>query len=186
MNKYDSQSEFQSLVERTKKLERRLKISTVGWLMTVGLLLLPAWAWQATSASSDKLPDTLRLRQLTIVDGNGTERVVIGAPVPEPIMLGKRFTRGGKASGILLFDEEGNERSGYVTTDGYPNVLFTLDSLERQHALLLTEPHGATTFMAWDGDNSFELNVDRKSPKLKITRQGQTVFEQPAPETEKK
>ena len=182
MNNCNSQTEFQNLVERTKKLERRLKLSTFGWLLTVGLFLLPAWAWQATSASSEKLPDTLRLRQLTIVDGNGTERVVIGAPLPEPIILGKRSTRGGvNANGILLFDEEGNERSGYITTDGYPNVLFTLDSLERQHALFMTEPHGSTSLLAWDADNSFQLNLNRDSPKLKITQKGQTIFEQPLP-----
>ena len=67
-------------------------------------------------AAARKEPDTLRLRQLSIVDTNGVERVRIGAPLPEPPMLGKRFHRDGPISGILLFDAEGNERTGYATS----------------------------------------------------------------------
>jgi hypothetical protein len=171
---------LQSLEKRTRKLERWLGLSVCGWLLTFGVMVVSAWTWQVKSQPQS---DTLRLRRLAIVDENGTERVVLGAPVPEPIILGKRITRGGPASGIILFDAEGNERSGYVTTDGYPNVLFTLDSLARQHVLFMTEPQGSTALWLWDAnDNSFQLNVNDKSPRLKITRQGKVVFEQPSTE----
>lgn len=171
---------LQSLEKRTRKLERWLSLSVCGWLLTFGVMVVSAWTWQAKSQPQS---DTLRLRRLAIVDEKGIERVVLGAPVPEPIILGKRITRGGPASGIILFDAEGNERSGYVTTDGYPNVLFTLDSLARQHVLFMTEPQGSTALWLWDAnDNSFQLNVNDKAPRLKITRQGKIIFEQPSAE----
>ena len=175
--------EVRALVEYTKRLERRLRLSTFGWIF-VGVMLVGAWTWQSKSAP---ITDSLRVRRLAVVDEKGTERVVLGAPVPEPIILGKRITRGGPASGIILFDAEGNERSGYVTTDGFPNVLFTLDGLARQHVLFMTEPQGSTALWLWDAnDNSFQLNVNDKSPRLKITRQGKVIFEQPSADAEKK
>jgi len=41
-------------------------------------------------------------------------------------------------SGMLLFDAEGVERSGYATVDhGYSNVLLTWDNKNKQHAMLI-------------------------------------------------
>ena len=38
------------------------------------------------------------------VDANGTERVRIAAPLPDPIKIGKPFDRQGLVSGMLIFD----------------------------------------------------------------------------------
>lgn len=122
----------------------------------------------------------LRVRGVSVVDGNGTERVRIGAPIVEPLVLGKRFPRGGSMSGILLFDEEGNERSGYCTSDGYPNVLFTLDSLKQQHVLFLAEPQGDTALWIWNGGNSFKLSVGEDGSSLKIMQGDKPLLEVPA------
>src|SRR5262245_60511770 len=150
----------------------------VAWLLTLtGFAALEA---RGRSEAGDP-SEVLRVRGLIVVDQNGTERVRIQAPLPDPIMLGKRIPRGGQVSGILLFDEEGNERSGYVTSDGYPNVFFTLDSLAQQHVLFLAEPQGATTLRMWAGDrNVVDLGVSDEAPHLQITRQGTPVFTQPA------
>jgi hypothetical protein len=59
----------------------------------------------------------LMVKRLAIVDEKGTERVVIAAPLPDPIVQGKRVKRDGPVSGILIFDPKGNERGGYVTSD---------------------------------------------------------------------
>jgi hypothetical protein len=179
----DQDPQLQSLEKRTRKLERWLRLSVCGWLLPFSVMVVSAWTWQAKSQPQS---DTLRLRRLAIVDENGIERVVLGAPVPNPIILGERTGRGGKASGILLFDAEGNERSGYVTADVYPNVIFTLDSLGKQQVLFMTEPHGSTALWLRAGENAFQLSLNDKSPHLKMTRAGQTIFEQPAQEAEKK
>jgi len=135
------------------------------------------------SPSQDKI---IRVRGIVVVDENGTERVWIGAPVPEPLILGKRFPRGGRMSGIILFDEEGNERSGYCTSDGYPNVLFTLDSIGRQHVLFMSEPQGDTTLRLWNGGNSFKLDIGEEESSLKLSSGGKVLFEVPPPSPDEK
>lgn len=166
---------------------RRLTWAVVALLLFWPLSLIAVRAHDARAAEASAADKILRVRGLAVVDENGTERVRIGAPLPEPIILGKRFSRGGPASGILLFDAEGNERSGYVTTDGYPNVLFTLDSLAQQHVLFMAEPDGSPSLMLWDaGGNAFQLTVTGESPRLKLTRGGKVVFEQPPSDGPKK
>lgn len=82
-------------------------------------------------------------------------------------------------SGIILFDEEGNERSGYCTSDGYPNVLFTLDSIGRQHVLFMSEPQGDTTLRLWNGGNSFKLDIGEEESSFKLSSGGKVLFEVP-------
>jgi hypothetical protein len=59
-------------------------------------------------------PEVLSVKRLAVVDDNGTERVVIAAPLPDPMILGKRVKRDGPVSGVLILDPKGNERGGYV------------------------------------------------------------------------
>lgn len=110
--------------------------------------------WERHRAAR-KQPDTLRLRQLSIVDANGVERVRIGAPLPEPLMLGKRVPRDGSLSGILLFDAEGTERTGYATGDSYPNVIFTLDSCSsmRESRTFGISATGKNSWISWRPPN---------------------------------
>jgi hypothetical protein len=168
-----------SLERRNRRLTRLVCGLLGTWLLALtGFAALEARARTTQDVNSD----VLRVRGLVVVDQNGTERVRIEAPLPDPIMLGKRIPRGGAVSGILLFDEEGNERSGYVTSDGYPNVFFTLDGLAQQHVLFLAEPQGSATLRLWSGDrNVVDLGVDEQAPHLKLSSQGNSLFAQPAP-----
>ena len=163
---------------RIRRLEVCIKTLIFLWIILASLFSLFVFNRQV---NSEDIKETLRLRRLAIVDENGTERVVISAPVPDPISLGKRLPRGGKVSGVLLFDAEGNERSGYVTADGYPNVMFTLDDLSRQRTLFMTEPHGSTSFWLFaDNGNSFQLNVNGESSHFKVKNRGKVTTEQPS------
>ena len=54
-------------------------------------------------------PDLITLKRLAIVDTKGSERVVISAPLPDPIIQGKRMHRDGPVSGVSIFDPKGNE-----------------------------------------------------------------------------
>jgi hypothetical protein len=165
-----------------KTLERKNRWLTliVFCLFVIGVVpFLIQTVFKAHSSDSLSQDKILRVRGIVVVDENGTERVWIGAPVPEPLILGKRFPRGGRMSGIILFDEEGNERSGYCTSDGYPNVLFTLDSIGRQHVLFLSEPQGDTTLRLWNGGNSFNLNIGEEESSLKLSQKGEVLFEVP-------
>jgi hypothetical protein len=49
-------------------------------------------------------PEMLTVKRLAVVDEKGTERVVIAAPLPDPLIQGKRMKRDGPASGIANSD----------------------------------------------------------------------------------
>ncbi len=173
------------LTRSIRSLERKnrlltgfvLSFAVVGTALVLGIFVIRGRLPVNPVAGPDGI---LRVRGISIVDGRGTERVYIGAPVREPLILGKRFPRGGAMSGILLFDEDGTERSGYCTSDGYPNVLFTLDGIGSQHALFMAEPQGDTAFWIWNGANSYKVNVGEAGADLKVTAGGKPLLEVPA------
>jgi hypothetical protein len=167
-------------IERLKVRNRRLTwaLTVSVSVLTLGIVALAVLGVPAKRAFP--AGGVLTVRGLVVVDGNGVERVRIEAPLPDPLVLGKRFPRGGTVSGILLSDEEGNERSGYVTSDGYPNVFFTLDSLARQHVLFITEPQGDPTLRLWDGTSVSTLSAGSDGPGLKLADGEKTLLEIPA------
>ncbi len=178
----------EDLRSRLASLERRSR--RLGWIVAVltavvvAGVIISLFEFQAAERRSAPPTDgILKVRGLVVVDGGGVERVRIAAPLPDPLVLGKRFPRGGAISGILLSDEEGNERSGYVTSDGYPNVFFTLDGLARQHVLFIAEPQGDPTLRLWDRAGSFNLSIGADAASLKVVRGKETLLEVPAPKT---
>ena len=86
-----------------------------------------------------------------IVDDKGTERVWIGAPVPDAIVQGQRQKRQGPISGMVLLDAKGNERGGYVTSDLSGEVFMSLDSERGQETLFLANPGGGAHVSIFDG-----------------------------------
>jgi hypothetical protein len=175
--------ELEEIRQSLHKLEARNRHLALGLVAVATVLILGMAALvvhRIGARKSGPRDGILTVRGLIVVDGNGVERVRIAAPLPDPLVLGKRFPRGEAISGILLFDEEGNERSGYVTSDGYPNVFFTLDSLARQHVLFITEPQGDPTLRLWDGASVFSLSVGVEGPQLKLASGDKTLLEVPA------
>ncbi len=171
-------SPVHALERRCRRMTRLIAGLFILWFVTVA-----GFAVLVTRPPGGlRIPDDgiLRVRGLSVVDGNGVERVRVGAPLPEPLDLGKRFPRGSEIGGILLFDAEGNERSGYVTSDDYPNVFFTLDSIGRQQVLFLADPGGTPFLRLWNGDSAVQMSVDEDGPELKLT-QGREVFFEAAP-----
>lgn len=175
----DKMEELERSVRRLERRNHQLTLSAAGlFALNVGIVLFTLF-FRGPSAAAPGHDQILRVRGISVVDANGTERVRIGAPVPEPLILGKRFPRGGNMSGIILSDEEGNERSGYCTSDGYPNVLFTLDSIGVQQVLFLAEPQGDTAFWIWNGANSFKVNVGEEDSSLNLLQGGKIVLGSP-------
>ena len=78
---------LKSLEERLRTSERWTKLSMFGWV--VALILMLALMSTGNVHARDAQPDKLRVRELTIVDGEGRERIVIAAPLPDPVMNGK-------------------------------------------------------------------------------------------------
>ena len=64
--------------------------------------------------------DSIRARQISIVDDKGTVRLLLGEDT-------KNIQRRGRCSGVVVFDELGNERGGFGTFDDL-SVVLALDA----------------------------------------------------------
>jgi hypothetical protein len=183
------------LERRVIALERRYRtavcvaaVSSACAILAVAGAVGGRAAAETTAASRPKVTDVLTVRELNVVDGNGTTRVKIGAPLAHAVVDGRRNrSRGGRPedtiSGMLLFDAEGVERSGYATVDhGYSNVLLTLDDKHRQHAMFIAEPTGATTLRLFNADKNDRVDVaiDKDGPSISMIRNGKQIYRLPA------
>ncbi|HEX8692880.1 MAG TPA: hypothetical protein VF746_10700 [Longimicrobium sp.] len=119
-----------ALQRRSRRLSRCTALLAAGWLLTTATRALHPSSAEA-SAGGRTAAEVLRVRELVVVDAAGTPRVRIAAPLPDPIMMGRRFNRGDPVSGILIYDAEGNERGGYVTGDNSRGAALTLDEIMR-------------------------------------------------------
>ena len=121
----------------------------------------------------------LRVRGLVVVDENGTDRVWIGAPLPDPPLFGKRISRGGKYAGIILMDATGTERSGYATTDE-GQVMITLDEVGRMVANFMAQPAGGVRMNITDEyDNGLRFGSSKDGPFLQFIRNGKLIDSYP-------
>ncbi len=173
----------EELLSRVVFAERRLRVLHI-ILFTIIPVIAVLCIWQGWEFHRLAHPETLTLRRLNIVDDHGVSRVILAAPAPEPIFLGKQHHRDGPVSGLIIADATGTERGGYVTADGYANAMLTLDAQDRQTVLLLAEPSGDTLFRLWNpnGDDvtgSLTMGVSGK-PFLNEKQSGSIVFSAPA------
>jgi len=125
-------------------------------------------------------PESLTVRRLAVVDEKGTERVVISARLPEPMINGKREKRDGPASGMLIYDPKGNERSGYVTSDGGDlAALLALDSENEQvFTAYANAGSGATVWVANEKHQNVVMST-HNTAVLEITNGRKVVYKQP-------
>ena len=167
-----------TLERRVNKLEWYLRLSAAGWLAAVALFILSAWMWSAEAQRVSR-PESMRVSELVVVDTNGVERVRIGGDLPDAIIGGKKVPRGEKASGVLLYDATGSERSGYVTFEPSGNVGLTLDTRKSQVAMFVAGPDSGSALQLWDGRDSIEFRSDGDGSRLTAVKGGQVVVQQP-------
>ena len=159
---------------KIQRLEWKVRLLTFASILSVLIIVACGWTFRQQQS------DMLRVRQIVIVDEKGTERVWIGAPVPDPIIQGQRQKRSGPVSGIILLDAKGNERGGYVTSDGSGEVFMSLDSEKAQETLFLANPGGGAHLSIFNGQGDLaRIGVLNSQPTLMLRRGGNTVFEQP-------
>jgi hypothetical protein len=145
----------------------------LGLAATVCLGLIAATRPQASD---------LRARSLTIVDEKGTARVVIAAAVPDPMVGGKRMPRAGAGAGILLNGPDGNERGGYMVTDGGEGLLTLDDAGGREMFKVVANPDsGASLFVQHQSGAWAAVSTYRGEPELQMVgRDGKRVTAIPA------
>lgn len=83
---------------------------------------------------------------ILILDENGHDRLVMGAPVPD-LYFGKRI---GPATGLIINDEKGQERTGYaiLNVNGTNRVNLGLDNAKGTEGIMLTLNDDGTTGLA--------------------------------------
>ena len=98
--------EVAALNRRISRLNKYVLALALLWVGTVGVWLMKTLPRTAQAAQ----PERLTVKRLAVVDEKGVERVVISAPLPEPIINGKRGKRDSPVSGVMIYDPKGNER----------------------------------------------------------------------------
>jgi hypothetical protein len=105
------------------KIDRLTKILLVMLIVGVWGLLLQSvigyWSVEAQSkdtlSKTDEVLPVLKTRGVIIVDEQNRQRVILGAPVPDPPAEGRK--RVNPASGMIILDPQGYERFGVGLMD---------------------------------------------------------------------
>lgn len=90
---------------------------------------------------------------ILIMNEDGWDKIAIGDPAPDPI-FGKRI---GPSTGMIINDDEGQERSGYglVDVNGELRMVLGLDNA--------SGTEGATLAVGPDGSSHLSLNTDNQT-----------------------
>ena len=169
--------QLNALQRRVSNLERRVVLLAMCCAALTVILLLFAATGVVKAAAQ---PEMLTVKRLAVVDEKGTERVVIAAPLPDPIIQGKRVKRDGPASGILIFDPKGNERGGYVTSDtGDLGAFITLDSERDQvFTAYANADSGATVWVANEKHDAVAFSTHNQAV-LEIIQNKKVIYKRP-------
>ena len=126
---------------RIDAFERQLRVTQAACTgLAVVVVVLFFRSELPVSAQSDEL----RARSLTIVDAEGRERVIIGAPVPDPA-AGRRIS---PSTGIVINDENGRERFGLGLKEtgdmgmGFDAPVGTGDDRNRERINIVADSEG--------------------------------------------
>lgn len=153
------------------------------WLQSllIGILLGGIGGSCATAGvgSSRETVGPLRVTELVVVDPAGVERARIGGDLPDAVVEGRRVPRGERAAGLLLYDETGQERGGFVTWEPSGNVGIGLDTREGQVALFVAGPDSAVALRLWHRDDAVELRSDGDGSRVTAVAGGRVVFQEP-------
>ena len=134
-----------------KKFDRVTKILLL--LLVVGvwgmmLLLVLGFPIAKASPADGEVSPVIRTKGLVIVDDKGRERVILGAPVPDPPKEGKRIN---PAHGMIIVDDQGYERWGVGLMDngqmamGFDAPRGKGDDRNRERLHFIADPEGGAT-----------------------------------------
>lgn len=174
-----TRTQYEQLVSQVTALDRLVNRSR--WVMAFAVIAsfiagAVATSGLVTITSAQSPVQRLTVRELTIVDEKGVPRVRLAAPLPDPIVLGKRVPRQGVVSGVMLYDEDGDERGGYVT-ESHGDVFLSLDAKQSQQAVFVGNRDGGANLSVWSGANRNDNYVSVQAvpkPLIEIKEGGTT------------
>lgn len=71
--------------------------------------------------------ERLTVRRIDVVDEDGVIRMTIAGVLPDPVVDGVQYERDIEVSGLMVRDDEGNERGGFVYAPARGGPLLALD-----------------------------------------------------------
>jgi hypothetical protein len=167
-------SNFQSLEIRMKRTERLLKLVLCSFLL---LLCVFANAMLRSKSIQAASPETLRVRKLVVLDDAGKERIVIAAPIPDPVVDGKAVKRRvAVGAGIQFKEPDGTERGGIASEDD-GSFMFGIDDTsghERAHLYYIPSRGSGVFLQSKNGSNSLSLlnpSDSSKDPEIEIVNE---------------
>lgn len=132
-------------------------------------------------AAAPKKPSVLTVSEIAVVDAKGVVRARLGGNLPPAMRNGKPVPRP-QPAGLLLYDDTGQERGGYLTFPGR-QVALTLDARDRsgQVVLLAADADGSSALtMTPDGKNVAEVRVDSElGPAFHAMKDNKVAFHVP-------
>lgn len=135
--------------------------------------------WNQKVQLPDLSNDIIKVRGIVVVDSLGIERAILASHLPEAQRDGGRMYSSrsqSSVSGLMLYDNEGLERGGYVTDDEYGNIFLTLDSKSDQTAMFLAEPQGATSIALWSRTgNKANFSVEDEGLYINLVDNGKNL-----------
>lgn len=161
------------------RLRRRITRQNIVWLAA---LLTVAGGAIATGSVDTATFDKIRTAEVEIVDSRGIIRARLGGDLPDGVAAdGRVLNRGSKAAGLIIYDEQGLERGGYVTQDTGSNAMLTLDSKHDQSVLLVAGPdkQQASALRLWTQADAIELRSDSAGSRLTAFEGNKVTFQQP-------
>ena len=167
-----------------EQLQRRVFIlqGTVIFL-AAACIGLAVYLWLVESRGNVKAaaPEPLTVKRLAVIDDKGTERLVIAAPLPDPVVQGQRVKRDGVISGIAIYDREGNERGGYATSDAASGALLTLDSTNGEVFKVVgnPDPKDGSTLFLFNGKHDGVVLTTYSQPRMEMVQNRKIIFKNP-------
>jgi hypothetical protein len=181
-----------SLNQRIEKLERRISILRISLAVIVlAMVFFAALPWAKSSTAGANL----RVRSLAVVDDQGVERILIAAPLPNPVSGGKASQRRSRSYGIQLNDAKGNEFGGFTIADD--GALVTcFDWAPGEATCMFAMPSGDAGFevkslggktrgqflLSPNGDVGLTLHDAAERPRIRfsVSADGKTAVEPPS------
>ena len=173
MERVELEELAQSLHKRAEHLERKQRRFLAGMLVLVAVFLLVGW--RKVQAPQENF----KTHGLSIVDSRGVVRLILGAPVPNPVEEGKTFERRSPGTGIIFNDASGNERGGMgMLDDGSMNLCFDDAKAERNclffvlgNGVALNDARGETRailYLDTNGAPHFLLQDEQGHPLVSL------------------
>ena len=191
MERSDSQSvsRLATCESEIARLTRTIRVMTT--LGAVAMIVAVTAFSGARSPRTALSADTLRVREVAVVDAKGVVRARLGGDLPDAVgRLGRQIPRGDKIAGLLIYDDRGRERGGYVTFEREGTAALTLDSRDPYQQMMLIEadstPAEGVGLRLWSGKSWAELHAGAGGAGVSAGRDGRVVFfEPPAAEAER-